>query len=264
MHRAAFDPRTELLGLSLKLKTGSAFALASDQAALIEGAHADHLLYLFDEAKSIPSAIFDAAEGAFSGAVAKTTHEAFAMVTSTPGEPVGRFYDIHRRAPGLEDWWTRHVTMDETIAAGRMAVEWADQRKLQWGTSAVYKNRVLGEFAASDVTGIIALAWVEAANERWRAWKEQGGTLAILDTIGVDVAVGGEDATVMAPKHGDVVEELRVSTQADTMVATGVVVGLLQRGGVAIIDVIGAGAGPYHRLKEQHCRVLPFNAAAAC
>jgi hypothetical protein len=66
VQRDAFDPRTELLQINLKLRTGEAFAVASDNHELIEGAHADSLLYLFDEAKAIPSATFDAAEGAFS------------------------------------------------------------------------------------------------------------------------------------------------------------------------------------------------------
>jgi hypothetical protein len=153
--------------------------------------------------------------------------------------------------------------MDEAIAAGRMGREWAEKCKRQWGEdSAVYKNRVLGEFAARDETGIIPLAWVEAANERWRAWKDAGGVLATLDTIGVDIAFGGEDATVMAPKSGDIIEELRVYTQASTMVTTGWVVALLSRGGVAIPDIMPPGV--YDRLREQQCSVTPFNASAKC
>ena len=40
--------------LGLKLSHGEAFAAASDNAQLLEGAHADALLAVFDEAKSIP------------------------------------------------------------------------------------------------------------------------------------------------------------------------------------------------------------------
>jgi hypothetical protein len=45
------DPRTEILQLTIKVETGEAFAVASNNEAYIEGAHADHLLYSFDEAK---------------------------------------------------------------------------------------------------------------------------------------------------------------------------------------------------------------------
>ena len=37
----------------LKLRHGHAFAAASVDAGLIEGTHADHVLYIFDEAKSV-------------------------------------------------------------------------------------------------------------------------------------------------------------------------------------------------------------------
>ena len=116
--RAPFDSHTELEKENLQLTTGQAFALASDNAALLEGAHAEHLLFLFDEAKEIPDSTWDAAEGALS------TGDCLALAISTPGEPQGRFYAIHKEAPGLEDWWTRHVTKDETIAAGRMDKAW--------------------------------------------------------------------------------------------------------------------------------------------
>ena len=62
------DERTELLALKMRLRHGEAFAAASDKPELIEGAHADSVLYIFDESKSIIPQTFDAAEGAFSGA----------------------------------------------------------------------------------------------------------------------------------------------------------------------------------------------------
>ncbi|MGI9146922.1 MAG: hypothetical protein ACR2IK_10285 [Chloroflexota bacterium] len=261
--REPFDSRTELQALGLKLATGEAFAVASDTPELIEGAHADHLFYVFDEAKVIPVATWDAAEGAFAGAGADTAAEAFALAISTPGEPNGRFYELHKHAPGFEDWTSRHVTLEETVAAGRVSREWAAQRALQWGEqSAVYQNRVLGEFAASDEDGIIPLAWVEAANERWRIWKESGADTFQLTTIGVDPARGGGDKTVLALRQGSVVVELRRYSLEDTMATAGRVAGVLQASKArAIVDVIGIGAGVFDRLREMKHLVSPFNAA---
>jgi hypothetical protein len=191
--RPPFSERTELLALNLKLRHGAAFAVASDQPALIEGVHADSVLYIFDESKAIGPDTFDAAEGALAAAGPAGLPEGFALAQSTPGEPGGRFYGIHRRAPGLEDWWTRHVTLQEAIAAGRVSESWATQRARQWGEdSALYANRVLGEFASSDEDGVIPLAWVEVAVDRWRAWVEDGrpdpGPPLV---VGVDVARSG-------------------------------------------------------------------------
>ena len=261
--RPPFDPRHELLGLSLKLDRGEAFAVASDTPETLEGAHAEALLYLFDEAKIIPPDTFDAVEGAFSGAGPDTAAEAYALAVSTPGEPAGRFYEIHRRAPGFEDWWTRHVTLDEAIGAGRISRAWAEQRARQWGEkSAVYQNRVLGEFASGDEAGVIPLGWVEAANERWREHDERRRPAEPLTAVGVDVARFGEDRTVLALRVGDVVTELRRSAKEDTMATAGRVRGLLgARGGRAIVDVIGVGAGVVDRLREQGLDVTPFNAA---
>ncbi|MEC3995007.1 hypothetical protein VSR01_16300 [Actinacidiphila sp. DG2A-62] len=165
----------ELLALNLKLSEGAASAVASSKPELIEGAHADSLLYLIDEAKIVQDGVWDAIEGAFSGGRTEGYPEAFALAISTPGAPIGRFYDIHMRKPGLEDWFVRHVTLAEAVAAGRISQAWADQRRKQWGAdSALYANRVLGQFHASDEDSVIPLAWVEAAVERWHEWDAAG------------------------------------------------------------------------------------------
>lgn len=244
---------SELLDLSIKGRTGEAFAVASSDAALIEGAHADHLLYVLDEAKAIPDATFDAVEGAFA-----SMGESLALCASTPGEPAGRFYDICRRAPGLEDWWVRHVTLDEAIAAGRVNPAWAAQRLKQWGKdSAVYQNRVEGNFAASDEDGVIPLSWIEAANERWHAWDEAGRPGRFFG-VGADVARGGADRTVLAPVYRheglDAVGDLRRYDERSTMAIVGRVGGLLSStgAGFASVDVVGVGAGVVDRLRETH------------
>jgi hypothetical protein len=277
----------ELLAMSIKLATGEAFAVASDVPEKIEGAHADDILYVFDESKIIPEAIFDAAEGALS------IGDAYALAISTPGEPQGRFYQIHKRMPGTEDWWVRHVTRDEAIKAGRMDQKWADDRRRQWGEeSAVYINRVLGEFATAEEDGVIPLRWVEAATTRWDELYGDGkrDDLPAFRNVGCDIADTGDDDTVLAIRHGHhIVEQpsahadgtgLRYYATGDTMTQAGRIAGVIegnaQRGrpqpdgtetiiyrGKAIVDVIGIGAGVVARLKEQYgeSRVFPFNAA---
>lgn len=269
-----WDERTQLLSLNIKLANGQAFAVASDNSALIEGAHADAILYIFDESKSIDPAVFDAAEGAFSGAGAGSGLEAFALTCSTPGAPEGRFYEIHSRQKGFEDWWTRHITVDDSIAAGRISADWVDQRRKQWGAdSALFANRVLGEFHSNDSDGVIKLEWVEAANLRWLAWDDMGRpTVPGPRRLGVDVARFGSDKTVMAildryPIAGDqsagVITEIRRSSKEDTMETVGRVAGLVSvmPGLTAVVDVIGVGGGVYDRLREQDLKPEAFNAS---
>lgn len=251
----------ELLNLSLRLPNKEAFAAVSDQPDLIEGAHATIVGYIFDESKSIPDETFDAAEGAFSQD-GLGGHAAYALAISTPGEMLGRFYDIHARKPGLRDWWTKHITLQEAIAAGQISQEWADNRKAQWGEeSEVYQRRVLGEFASSGESTVIPLSWVEAAQQRWYEWNE--GTYTpphATASIGCDPARFGEDKTVVAQFQDYVVTELERMSKMDTMAIANYLATLDPLKVCPMgIDVIGLGAGVVDRLRELEYPVFGIN-----
>lgn len=294
--------RDELMSETLKLKTGKASSMTSSEETGTEGAHADHLLYIFDEAKAIEASRWDAAEGALMGGQGK---EIIALAISTPGDPQGRFYEIHMRRPGLEDWWTRHVTIDECIAAGRATIEFVNQRRRQWGeSSAVFQNRVIGNFCESTEDCVIPLSWVEAANERWLqrirtrthglqcppdclethwnwidaavrcdwpAWEWRSKSYEEeLSALGVDIARSDlGDKTVLARKQGETITELNRMALADTMPIVGRVKGILERWvrAYAVVDIIGIGSGPFDRLREifinQQNRIQAFNASEA-
>lgn len=265
--RGPFNERRELFHLNLKLAYGAASAVASNDPAKIEGAHADSLLYLLDEAKTIPPATWDAIEGAFSAGRPDGLPEAFALAVSTPGPPAGRFYEIHKRGRGLEDWWCRHVRLEEAVKAGRISVDWAEQRARQWGAdSAIYHNRVLGEFHASDEASVIPLAWIEAAVERWHVWNDAGRPpLDGRHILGVDVARGGSDSTVIAHRIGPCVVGLTPHHQEDTMRTTARVQAALSglpEGALAVVDSIGVGGGVVDRLRELEVQVLPYTGSA--
>jgi len=259
--RAPYNERTELFTLSLRLNTGEAFAMASDQETAIEGAHADHLLFIFDEAKSIPDKTWDAAEGALATASTEDnpyTKEALALAISTPGSPQGRFYEIQTRKAGFEDWWIRHVKREEAERAGRISPEWAEARRRQWGEeSAIYRNRVLGEFSETDAEALIPIEWIEMANQRWEEWKD-AGKQGELTEIGVDVGGGGEesDKTVYAYVLDHcIVSQIEERPQGSQLTATmdcanhvAAMLRLPQQ--MAIIDATGIGAGTLHRLME--------------
>ncbi len=255
--RDAFN-KSQLMVLRLRLKTGASFAAATKEAGRIEGAHADHMLYIFDESKSIADALWDAAEGAFSMGSPKW----FAI--STPGEAQGRFHQIQTRQRGYHDWWVRHVTMDEAVAAGRMRPKWVEDKKEQWGeNSPIYQNRVLGEFADSPSDAIIPLSWVDAANERWREWDKEGTLTAIGVDVGGGLAAGNQSVMAKAYDRFKVAELVKVPMASDPQVATmeltGRIVAML-RGteATAIVDSIGIGAGVVHRLRELEYEAIDF------
>lgn len=283
--RVGFQRGKELMTLNLRLPTGEAFAIASDKPEYIEGAHADQLLYLMDEAKAIRPATFESVEGAFASG------NVYALACSTPGSPAGPFFDIHKRRPGYEDWRAIHITKEDAITARRMSASWAEARKRQWGEhSAVYQNRVEGNFASDEANVVVPLEWIELANDRWwewceriieteiatddrRDWRYWAGRaydrLQWIRAVGVDVARQGDDKTVLAPYQPPAIVTLLPFEHQGTMQTTANVLGVLdrfeaQRGlamdsPVAVVDVVGMGAGVFDRLEEIHLERVAQN-----
>ncbi len=166
--RAPFNTRNELLTLELILSNGRAFCIAPEEPAKLEGAHADSLLYIIDECKTVPDDVFDAAEGALSGAGEDTGRDAYVIALSTPGSPSGRFYQIQTDRNKYVAWHCRHVLTSEVLAAGRMSRDFMEQKKLEWGEdSTAYISKVLGNFSSGEDSSLIPLSWVEAAMDRW-------------------------------------------------------------------------------------------------
>lgn len=235
--REPFNLNTELLTLSLKLSSGEAFAVASNLPELIEGAHADNLLYVFDEAKAIPDDTWDAAEGAFASG------DCYALAISTPGNKQGRFYDIHARKPGFHSWHTRHVRLDEAVCNNRILPGWAEERKQQWGeSSTIYRARVLGEFSDQSADSLFKLSDIEFARE-----NETEVNFNAKKHAALDVATSEVFDSVYGQRIGNAVINIKRVTGNDTMA----LVGLVKKGGVSCaIDGIGEGKGVYDRLNE--------------
>jgi len=261
--RGAFSERTELQKHNIRLMRGLATSASPETPERMEGMHADEVLWLYDEAKLLGPGTFESAEGAFAAAGDDSSLKAYALAISTPGECAGPFYNMHHRTPEWEDWHPRHVTMEEAIAAGRMSRDWANKRKKLWGeNSAVYQNRVLGEFCSSDEDAIVPLSWAEAAIERWREWDAAGRPdPGDPHVVGVDVGDTGPDKSVAVIRWGDIVTEIRSWGRQDTMRTTGRVAVILggDPSATAVIDVIGVGAGVYARGKELGLKVDAFD-----
>jgi hypothetical protein len=256
---------SEMHQMSIRLNGGlvEAFAVASDNYAYIEGAHAKRLVYIFDEAKTIPDGMWDAAEGAFSTeglAAGDTTNssDCLALAISTPGEPSGRFYNIHMHREGYEDWTTRHVTLEEAIAAGRISREWAERRKKQWGEiSSTYQNRVLGEFADVSDEGVIPMSWINMAVERWKQWDKAGRPEQEgRKTLGVDVARMGEDKTVVSVRDAWVLSKVYTFSKLATTITAQNVTKLSSGRYVQIEMDGGLGAAVYDIMHEKAVPML--------
>lgn len=252
----------ELLKAGIQLLHGQAFGAVAKNADMIESAHADQLLIIIDEAKSVPEPIWDALEGSLTGEDGQ-----YVLAGSTPGPPAGRFYAIHQGRVG--GWHVRHVTKTEAVDAGRVSVASIARREQYWGTdSALYRQQVLGEFAADDESAVIPLSWVEAAMERWHAWRDEEHR-ADLDgdaAYGVDVATTGTDSSVIARRIGIHVVELVYTRGNSVMGVTAKVQGAVRKAHAATapvaVDTIGVGAGVASRLAELGYNVVHYTGSA--
>lgn len=252
----------EILLKQISLESGRklAFATSPGKPERIEGAHAETLLYVLDEAKIIPDSVFDAIEGAFS---TKGTN-AFVFCISTPGAPLGRFYDIHRGRIGLENWHTENITLQEALEAGVIDLEHVESMKRLWGEdSPLYKNHFLGEFAESSDFGIIKLSWVQAANARWhelQANKPTGDRL-----WGIDPADTGMDKTAITPLIDNYFEYVKyyneeVMRTSQRLIELGFTCkfndeGFYESGDQIAIDGLSVGAGLYQTLRGKNYRI---------
>jgi hypothetical protein len=124
-----------------------------------------------------------------------------------------------------------------------------------------------GNFAAGlkeDEGQVIPTAWIEAAQQRWRA---DGGRGIAMTAIGIDVAQGGADFTVLAARHGGwyapLVRKPGRETRDGSAVAAAVVA-LRRDRCVVVVDVDGGwGGDTVARLKDNGIPVAGFKGSGA-
>jgi hypothetical protein len=109
---------------------------------------------------------------------------------------------------------------------------------------------------------VIPTAWVRAAQERWRPTAPSG---AQMTAVGVDVAQGGADRTVLAPRfgpwYGSLIERPGILTPTGSSVAA-LVVEVRRNSAVIVMDMGGGyGGAAKERLNDNRIDVRPFNAA---
>lgn len=120
-----------------------------------------------------------------------------------------------------------------------------------------------GDFQAGiedDPWQVIPTAWVEAAMARWKPVLPKPR----MDSMGVDVARGGRDNTVIARRHGMWFDEALAypGTQTpDGPTVAGLVIAAARDGAPIHLDVIGVGSSPYDFLNNANQHVLGVNVA---
>lgn len=124
-----------------------------------------------------------------------------------------------------------------------------------------YRSQLLnGDWQAGltdDAYQVIPTAWIKAAMAR-----QVEDTTETLDAIGVDVARGGDDQTVLARRYGRRLAPLEKHPGRETpdgQSVAGLMAVALAQGGRANVDVIGVGSSAYDIARGMDLDVSPVN-----
>lgn len=165
-------------------------AFSTKEEATFEGWHNDNILLIFDEAKGIPDAIWRGGERVLRG---KGGIKRWLVAGTPPLAPLGEFCQITLDPRKAAQWnhlvcsgWESENVSDEAC----------EQARLAYGEdSPFYQSMVLGRIPDLSTSTLISIADVEKA-----ALRESAPMGEIQ--IGVDVARGGEDETVIVLRNG--------------------------------------------------------------
>jgi hypothetical protein len=126
------------------------------------------------------------------------------------------------------------------------------------------RQLLYGDFQAGmedDPWQVIPTAWIERAMARWTDRSPKGEMMS----MGVDVARGGRDATVIATRHAgnwyDKLLKLPGTATPDGETVAGQVIAKRRDSAPIHLDVIGVGSSPYDLLRIAKQQVVGVNVA---
>ena len=252
-----------------------AMGLSADSADQFQGFHSPNMFIVVDEAEGVSDEIYEAIESVMTSA-----DPLLLLLIGNPTAMTGAF----RRAFYEERQLYRTITISAldspNVQAGRVVIpglttaQWIEERKEIWGEDTpLYRARVLGQFSDQGENTLISLSDIEAAMKHPDPHQdtvgiskpplpmEQGGGEDVV--LAVDVARFGSDRSVILRRRGDLVEDIQVLRQMDTMQVTGWVVAAIRQHNPSqvYVDEIGIGAGVVDRLRELGHPVRGINVA---
>jgi hypothetical protein len=211
----------------------------------LQGFHAEHVLYIIDEASGVDDRIFEPVLGSLSTPGAKL------LMCGNPTRLSGFFHDSHTK--NRIAYKTFHI---DGRNSSRVSKEFIDKIVTMYGEdSDVFRVRVSGDFPKSMPDSFIALEWCERQSE---AAKPETALRRI--DIGVDVARYGDDSSaIIALRDRASEDEPSIYHHNDTMEITGYTVTAIKRYAAiesvaeihVKIDCDGLGVGVFDRLNEQ-------------
>ena len=209
----------------------------------LQGFHAEHVLYIIDEASGVSDQVFEPVLGAMTGEDAKL------LMMGNPTRLTGFFFDSHHRSRAQYN--AIHVDgRDSQHVSKKFVQQIIDMFGLD---SDVFRVRVAGQFPKSIPDSLIMMDWCEAATQlRTEAARNR------VD-IGVDVARYGDDSSALYPVIDKVQSDgYEVYHHNRTTEISGYVVQMIKRYAVECLDAVirvkvdcdGLGVGVYDNLYD--------------
>lgn len=215
-----------------------------------QGIHADDILIIFDEASPIPEEIWRAVEGAL------TTDRCMFFAFGNPTRNKGQFKNIftgqrHR-------WNTRHIDGRDCKMTNKETLqEWIDD----YGEDSDFvRVKVKGQFPKRDSGQFIPEGLVETAKKNIPAYPSTEPLI-----VGVDIAIFGDDQSVIIGRRGNYIEFIKAYAGLDTIALTNEITGTLKEFDVAalFIDSVGVGVGVVDNLTHRGIRFEGINGGSS-
>lgn len=169
---------------------------AEEQGRTLSGLHSKYVLALIDESGDIPLAVAKAAEQALS------TKPTFGKILQA-GNPTSRDGMLFAASTALRDlWYMVRITgdPDDPKRSQRIDIAWAKEQIDKYGRDNPWiMATVLGLFPPSSINSLIGPDLV--AESMARVYKENIYS-HMQRRLGVDVALHGDDRTVLFPRQG--------------------------------------------------------------
>ena len=212
-----------------------------------QGIHSIYVLVVLDEACGITKELWDALS------TLAANDESRLLAIGNPDYNHGEFARVCLKDP---DWHTIQIGAKDTpnftgedvapkVAASLISERWVEERRRGWGEgSALFKSKVMGEFADDADTGVIPHSWAMAC--KTLQLPAEG-----VRAAGLDVG-GGGDRTVLRERVGPRAGREEIWVESDPMKACGAIALKLAEWDIqrVVVDVIGIGWGLAGRLKE--------------
>lgn len=182
----------------MSFRAWSRSADQSQQADTLAGLHADYIMFVIDEAGSIPQAVMAAAEAALANE--GEGRKGRLLIAGNPARTDGPLYMACTR--DKKNWFVVEISSapNDIKRTPRVSKEWAQQQIDKYGADNPWVLvNVFGHFPPSSLNSLLTIEDVRSAMGR------KYGTRDIeLDAmvLGVDVAAEGDDSSVIAPRKG--------------------------------------------------------------